>query len=335
MNILVVDGTPEHKRNILEVLGSAGYDSLFSAGTIEEAFNMLGIDIERPVPVPDAEKTSPDAGMMDLIIMADKLPDIDGGAACRIIKNHRQMQDIPIIIVTSDYSTDDLQTLINAGALYYSEKPLNTIEFLVHVQSALKIKLETDKRKQREEELLQVTKQLEEANRNLQKLSFLDGLTSIANRRRFDEVLLNEWQRAIRENLPISLIILDIDNFKKYNDSYGHLMGDECLKQVAGSFSTRLRRPADLVARFGGEEFAVILPNTSRKGAIAIAEMLRSGVEDLQIPHISSPTSNYVTVSAGVSSTIPARYSHPDKLVLNADEALYQAKHSGRNKVMY
>ena len=323
MNILIVDDTREQDHGIQNILASAGYDSLFTADTVKDAFELMDINSEKA-----------NAIGMDLIVLADKLPDMDGICACRIIKECPHLQDTPIIIVTNNHNIDDLQSFITAGALYYSEKPLKVLEFLVHVQSALKIKQETDKRKQREEELLEVTRQLEEANRNLQKLSFLDGLTGIANRRRFDEVLLNEWQRAVRENLPISLIILDIDYFKNFNDSYGHLMGDECLKQVAQSFSARLKRPADLVARFGGEEFAVVLPNTSRKGAVAIAEILRCGVEDLQIPHISSTVNCYVTVSAGVSSTIPARYSHPDKLVLCADEALYQAKHTGRNRVM-
>ena len=329
MNILIVDNSKGYGQIIINILESAGYDSLFSADTAKEAFKLMGINAG-----------GAGAGSMDLIIVADMLPDMDGTSVCRSIKEHQLLQDIPVIIITQNYNLDDMRSSITAGALYYNERPLKektlkAVEFLIHVQSALKIKLEIDKRKQREEELLLVTRQLEEANENLQKLSFLDGLTGIANRRRFDEMLLNEWQRAVRESLPISLVILDIDYFKNYNDSYGHLMGDECLKQVAQALAAKLKRPADLVSRIGGEEFAVILPNTSRKGAIAIADMLRGCIEELHIPHNSSSISSYVTVSAGVSSTIPVRYSHPDELVLCADDALYQAKHTGRNRVMY
>ena len=329
MNILVVDNSQEHLCKIKNILKSADYQAVFAAGNAAEVYELMGIKVD-----------GRNAVSLDLVILSDVLPDQEGISVCRTIKEHRQFQDIPVIITTLNYNLDDMQSYVNSGALYYTEKPLKgktikAVEFLIHVQSALKIKQEIDRRKQREDELLRVTRQLEEANRNLQKLSFLDGLTGIANRRRFDEVLLNEWQRAIRENLPISLIILDIDYFKNYNDRYGHLMGDECLKRVAQSFSAALKRSADLVARFGGEEFAVVLPNTDRKGAIATAEMLRRGIEEMMIPHMASTVGSYLTVSAGVSSTVPARYSHPDELVQSADEALYQAKHTGRNKVMH
>ena len=329
MNILVVDNSQEHSCKIVKILETANYNSVFSASNASESFELM-----------NAKADGDYGGSVDLVILSDTLPDMDGISMCRTIKEHQRFQDIPVVITTLNYNLEDMRKAITSGALYYTEKPLKgktikAVEFLIHVQSALKIKQEIDRRKQREDELLRVTRQLEEANHNLQKLSFLDGLTGIANRRRFDEMLLNEWQRAIRENIPISLIILDIDYFKNYNDRYGHLMGDECLKRVAKSFGSALKRSADLVARFGGEEFAVVLPNTDRKGAIATAEMLRRGIEEMMIPHMASSVGSYLTVSAGVASTVPARYSRPDELVQSADEALYQAKHTGRNKVMY
>lgn len=174
-------------------------------------------------------------------------------------------------------------------------------------------------------------KKLEEV---LRELSYLDGLTSIANRRHFDEVLSKEWQRALRERKPISVIFIDIDFFKAYNDTYGHLSGDDCLKQVANTISCTVRRPGDFVARYGGEEFAVILPNTAALGAITVAESMRKGVESQKILHAGSKVSSYVTISAGVATMIPAQDNNPDFLVATADKALYQAKNEGRNRVV-
>lgn len=173
-------------------------------------------------------------------------------------------------------------------------------------------------------------KKLEEM---LRKLSYLDGLTSIANRRHFDEVLTKEWQRALRETKPLSLIFIDIDFFKAYNDTYGHLTGDDCLKQIANIINDTVKRPGDLVARYGGEEFAVILPTTAAQGAIMVAETMRARVESQKILHAGSKVSSYVTISAGVATIIPVAKYNPDTLIAFADKALYQAKNEGRNLV--
>ena len=176
-------------------------------------------------------------------------------------------------------------------------------------------------------------KQLEEANRELQRIASLDGLTHVANRRRFDEYLAQEWRRLVREQEPISLIFCDIDCFKIYNDTYGHQAGDSCLRQVAGAIRLMLKRSTDLVARYGGEEFALILPNTPSAGAGYIAESIRSMVKSLEIVHVHSPVSPYVTLSLGVASMVPSLTSSPAALITAADEALYQAKKEGRDRV--
>lgn len=168
----------------------------------------------------------------------------------------------------------------------------------------------------------------------LQRLSSLDGLTEIANRRKLDEYLDREWKRAIRTRHPLSLIMCDIDFFKDYNDAYGHQKGDECLKKVAMTLCNKLRRPGDLVARYGGEEFAAILPDTEAGDAGLVAEALRTGVEALGITHSSSSISKVVTISLGVATLIPQRDSSPDQLIMAADQALYQAKRDGRNRVV-
>lgn len=167
----------------------------------------------------------------------------------------------------------------------------------------------------------------------LQKLSIMDGLTEIGNRRFFDDTLAKEWKRAMRDQFPVSIVLLDIDFFKLYNDAYGHLEGDTCLKRVAAALKNCIQRPADLVARYGGEEFVMILPETTSEGASSMAEAVRSSIENLKIEHTQNKVSSYVTVSAGVSTLIPQRGTFSEQLIAYADKALYRAKENGRNQV--
>ncbi|GBF32365.1 two-component response regulator [Desulfocucumis palustris] len=170
--------------------------------------------------------------------------------------------------------------------------------------------------------------------RELQRLSYLDGLTGIYNRRFFDQYLDREWRRAIRGNYPLSLIICDIDYFKKYNDKHGHLNGDNCMKKVTAALSGCLKRSSDMVARYGGEEFTVILPDTDSQGAALVAEELRKNVEQLKIPHSDSPIGQYVTISLGVATLVPDQHTPPENIISLADQALYRAKEGGRNRIM-
>lgn len=172
---------------------------------------------------------------------------------------------------------------------------------------------------------------LKKANQELERLAALDGLTSVANRRQFDKILQQEWYRLKREQLPLSLILCDVDYFKRYNDRYGHLEGDNCLKQVASAIASASRRPADLVARYGGEEFAAILPNTTAEGALKVAESIRKQVEQLKITHALSDVSQYVSLSLGVATIVPTADNSPQDLIEIADRALYLAKQQGRN----
>jgi diguanylate cyclase (GGDEF)-like protein len=171
------------------------------------------------------------------------------------------------------------------------------------------------------------------ANKELEKLVHTDGLTSIANRRYFDEVLKNEFQRALRQKYHISLLMFDVDHFKKYNDHYGHSDGDKCLIKIALATDGQFRRAGELVARYGGEEFVVILPNTDADTAKKDAENLLGKIRSLRINHEASPTSEYVSISIGVSTMIPSRDTTLKHLLLSADEALYKAKENGRDQV--
>jgi diguanylate cyclase (GGDEF)-like protein len=190
-------------------------------------------------------------------------------------------------------------------------------------------------------QLRDVTHQLEEsnrmleaANRELQKKSYLDGLTGIPNRRFFEESLNSEWRRCIREEQPLAVLLIDIDWFKRYNDHYGHQEGDCCLQQVAKALEKELKRGGDLVARYGGEEFVALLPNTPMEGALKVAQDMCDRIEELEIAHIPSETSDFVTISIGVTSFVPEADLPLSILVGTADKAMYMAKRKGRNTVM-
>lgn len=176
---------------------------------------------------------------------------------------------------------------------------------------------------------------LKEANIHLESLSFQDGLTGIPNRRNFDKFIKANWKNAAREQLPLSLIMMDIDYFKFYNDSYGHLSGDYSLILVAKTLVSNIKRPVDLVARYGGEEFIAVLPNTDKEGALFVAERMRKSIEKLAIKHERSAVSDCVTISLGVASIIPQPSDSIANFIRNVDDALYLAKQEGRNRVGY
>ena len=180
-------------------------------------------------------------------------------------------------------------------------------------------------------QLLNTIDQLEAANHKLEQIAKYDSLTQLANRRYLDSYLEREWQRACREHQPLSAILIDIDYFKLYNDTYGHLQGDNCLKQVGQLLLHDAKRPADLVARYGGEEFVVVLPNTKKSGAIVVAQQIQTAVNQAQIPHVTHQFSDHVTISLGVATLLPDQNQSPTQLLTLADKALYQAKQTGRN----
>lgn len=180
----------------------------------------------------------------------------------------------------------------------------------------------------------QLEESLKKANDELERLAAIDGLTQIANRRRFDDYFAVEWQRHHREQQPLALILIDIDYFKQYNDHYGHQGGDNCLIRVAQALMSTPQRPTDLVARYGGEEFAAILPNTTLKGGLTVAQRMRSAIAALAIPHTQSQVSPQVTLSLGIAVVVPTLDIQPQALIAQADQALYQAKHQGRNRAI-
>ncbi len=320
-NILIVDDSRIARVVFESILQDAGYN-VISAGSVRDAFAELGLD-----PLSDAPKN------VDLILMDILLPETDGIEACRTLKSSEHFRDIPIIIISGLDETAHLEAAFAAGAADYIAKPANRIELLARVRFALQLKMEMDRRKAREKELLALTEQLEELNLKLQDLSSIYGLTGIANRRTLDDFLDREWKRAQRETKNLSLIMIDIDFFKLFNDTYGHQAGDDCLRSVAAVLQGLMRRPGDLVARYGGEEFVAVLPETGLFGATSLAESMSKAVSALSIKHKKSAISDHLTISIGVATIAPPPEKSYVDLIAAADLAMYKAKKAGRNRI--
>jgi len=320
MSILIVDDSPDNLRPLQVLLESSGHREVLTARSAAEAFARLGMN----------DRGS--AAGIDVILMDIRMPGMDGIEACRRIKSDERFRDTPVIMVTGQTDEKDLEAAFDAGATDYLTKPVKVVELLARLRAALALKREMDCRKLREQELVRATRQLEELNRELHRLALLDGLTGIPNRRSFDDFLDRDWGRAARTASPVALLMIDVDSFKAYNDTYGHQQGDTTLKEVAAALDLTLNRPGDWVARYGGEEFVAVLPDTDARGAGVVAEALRARVEALGIVHSHSPFQENLTVSVGGAAVVPAPKSSPQGLIKAADQALYRAKREGRNR---
>ena len=322
MYIVVIGDSKVIQLQIEKILRMEGYKHILTAASASEAYKLLNI-----------EDLEIDSIEVDLIILDSMMSEIDGIEACRYIKGKESYRDVPIIMVTADTDKKNLELIFAAGAMDYITKPLNREEMLARVRSAFKLNHEVGRRKTREYELLGVAQRLKEANLVLQQVSSIDELTGIANRRKFDESLRNEWGSATRYTKPISLIIFDIDFFENYNNTYGQLAGDDCLKQVSKGLSSILRRSGDVFARYDSEQFAVLLPETDSDGAMIVAKLIHAKVNSLKILHADSQISEFVTTSLGVATITPDRNISPEKLIEKADKGLNQAMQEGRNRI--
>ncbi len=248
----------------------------------------------------------------DLILMDVLMPDMDGYEVLKRLKNDDLTRDIPVIFITAMDAAGDEERGLDLGAVDYITKPFHPSIVRVRIRNHL---------------------QSVHQRRLLEELAMLDSLTGIPNRRRFNEVYEREWRRCMRSRLPISLVVLDVDQFKHYNDSFGHAAGDEVLRRVARALQASLRRPADFVARYGGEEFVMLLPEIDQAGAQSLAEAVRLGVEQLHIPHARDAGVPWITISLGGVTVVPTQEGPDPGLFTVADDFLYRAKHLGRNRV--
>jgi len=319
--ILVVDDMPHNVHLLVSILARKGYDARGFHGSVTNMQQVL-------------EKEPP-----ALILLDINMPHMDGFQVCEKLKSCDRTCNIPVIFISARDEVLDKIRSFEVGGVDYITKPFQVAEVLARIDSQItlqklrnQLQTQNERLKQEIDHRVITETLLKEANRKLEMLVNLDGLTELANRRRFDQYLEQEWQRLAREQQPLSLIMCDIDFFKNYNDTYGHVAGDDCLRKVSYLIKQSVRRPADLAARYGGEEFVMVLPNTSLEGAIAITDVIRDGLLALAIPHEDSVVSQSVTLSMGVTCLVPMVDSPPSVLLTAADYALYQAKESGRNQ---
>lgn len=252
---------------------------------------------------------------------------MDGYEVCTILKSDESTQWIPVIFVTAMESVEEEAKGLEIGAIDYITKPFSPPIVKNRIRNHLKLKSYSDALKMLSEVLAQ-------KNRELDILAKHDGLTGLSNRRHFDEVMEAEVKRAKRSGETLSLILCDIDFFKRYNDHYGHLAGDDCLRNVSSIIKKVFQRSSDLTARYGGEEFVVILPDTSPEGALKLAEKLRLEIISENMPHACSDVAECVTISIGVASaSVDNEKLSPTWFTSQADSALYRSKENGRNRV--
>jgi diguanylate cyclase (GGDEF)-like protein len=248
----------------------------------------------------------------DLILLDAVMPGMDGYAVCAALEASPRLQDIPVIFVTALSQPEDETRALEAGAVDFISKPFNVAVVRARVRSQLTIKRQADA---------------------MRELSMTDGLTGMANRRHFNDRLDAEWRRCARAGMPLSLIMIDIDHFKLYNDRYGHQAGDVCLQQVSAAMKRCAARPQDLLARYGGEEFILLLPQEGPEGVAAVAQRIQDEVRKLALPHEASPTAATVTISMGLATAMPPlELQDANTLIRSADGNLYRAKQTGRDR---
>lgn len=250
----------------------------------------------------------------DLILLDVNMDGLDGHEVCRRLKADPGTRDIAIIFVTALGAVEDEVLGLELGAVDFIVKPINPVIVKARVNTHLTLKRQSD---------------------ILRSFALIDGLTGVANRRMFDEQLNRDWRQCLREQYTLSVIMIDVDYFKRYNDLYGHLKGDNCLQQVAEALIGVSFRPYDLIARYGGEEFACLLPKTDLAGALHVAERIETSVQALKLEHMGSEVAQHVTISLGVASVIPDSSMEQQALLAEADKQLYKAKQAGRARVSY
>jgi diguanylate cyclase (GGDEF)-like protein len=291
--ILIVDDVPTNVQILADAL-SSGY-------RIKVASNGV-----------DALEIAQRESHPDLILLDVMMPDMDGFEVCRQLKADTQTMKIPVIFVTAKDTEIDEEFGLNLGAVDYIGKPFSIPIAKARIRNHIQLKQQADL---------------------LESLSMNDALTQIPNRRRFDQALASEWKRAAHDGAPLSLVLIDIDYFKQYNDCYGHVAGDVCLQVVAEELSKGVTRSNDLVVRYGGEEFVAILPETHQEAAIRLAERLRERIEKLGLPHAYPNAESIVTISLGVATQTKFPGNALPQILDAADKALYMAKEGGRNRV--
>jgi two-component system chemotaxis family response regulator WspR len=276
-----------------------------------------------------AEEWKPTVILQDLV-----MPGVDGLTLLRRYRETRATESIPVVVLSTKEEPAVKSEAFALGASDYLIKLPDAIELIARVRHHSKAYINQLQRDDAYRALHESQRKLIEINHELQRLTNVDGLTGLSNRRYFNDYSGPQWKLAIRDKAPLAILMVDVDNFKKYNDTYGHLAGDEVLKSVGAAMLRSFARPTDLPARFGGEEFVVLLPATPIESLLTLGDRLRVNIEELKIPHAASQVCGHVTVSVGGAATIPKPEDTLLALVEVADQALYEAKNSGKNRVV-
>lgn len=257
---------------------------------------------------------------VDIVLLDAMLPDINGFQCCSMLHEHLQERCPPILMVTGLEDETSVNRAFEVNAIDYVTKPINFAVLRHRIQRVL-----------RERQLMQ---DLEAVNRRLTQMAQTDSLTQLANRGFFEQALKEAWQQSTQKKQPIGILLCDLDYFKQYNDTYGHLEGDRCLKEIAVILQTAVLHPNDLVARYGGEEFVILLPDTDEPGIEVVAARIRYCLAERALPHRGSKVSEIVTCSLGGVLTTPRPGTNPEVLIAAADKALYEAKANGRDRLV-
>jgi diguanylate cyclase (GGDEF)-like protein len=329
-DLLIVGDIPVSLNFIPPLLTERGY-TLFTTGDSDRALEIVR------------------SSSVSLIVLSTALKTPDAYTICQRIRASVSGESPPILFLSGFDPAFQSSRVFQAGGADYIAYPASNEEILARVENQLaiaRLRANLDRQSDQLQRTLQELQKLEDSMHQvydeLREFSFLDSLTRVSSRRRFEEYLEKEWQRCARDRVSwgdsdktaLSLILCDLDHFKDYNDSYGIAAGDECLKKIARVLESAIKRPADLVARYGGESFAVLLPNTDNEGALTVARSIRQEVSALRISHPNSPVSEYLTLSYGVVTAIPSRALGADTLTRAAQQALHLAKKEGRDRIM-
>lgn len=309
MKVLIAEDTRAIRMIVAATVANAGHEPIEAANGCE------------------AVRAYKEADGIDLIVMDAEMPEMDGFDATRTIREYNEDDWVPIIFLSAHDEDDYIQRALDTGADVYLKKPINAVQLLGQIKALERIADMKSK-------LSNLNVELQSVNRVLENMARLDGLTQIPNRRSFDERIDIEIARCARNQSPMSLMICDIDCFKQYNDTYGHLAGDTTLQKVAKAIEASFHRATDLVARYGGEEFVVLLPDTHVRDAYRMTQHMLDSVEKLGIPHKASKAVDRVSISIGVASADGHTALSKTELIERADEALYRAKETGRNKAV-
>jgi diguanylate cyclase (GGDEF)-like protein len=329
MSVIVFEHDEASLQMLREILTESGHPDAFLTTKLSHLRLALGLRSEE-----ETVSTGPCVRAQVTVIILD----LDVGDEVldflKQLKSDVRYRDTPVIVTSESDFNQRVQLAYAFGANDFLRKPILADEAKARIHSSLRLNHEIDRRKARESEITEIANQLRDLTQVLMKLSLIDALTGVANRRAFEQSLDQEFKRAKRSKKSLSVILFDVDHFKKYNDRYGHPAGDLCLKRLAQQVQSTIKRPGDMLARYGGEEFAIVLPETDLQGASIIAERVLKGVRDLGMSHEDNNHGQILTVSIGlVAYDCYEQGVDSAELIKRADKALYKAKSEGRNRI--